>query len=102
MSYEIAKKDNTVELSLINSLYIEEVAKLNEDLVKLADDGYESFIIEASRLKYLDSSGIGVFIRFHKYLQAKNPDLTITFTNLNSQIKKLFDLSHLDKIFTIK
>lgn len=67
-------------------------------------DSYEKnqvdISIDGSRLDYVDSTGLGALIGILK--QAKETNNKVIITNLKPNIKKLFDITELDKVFTIR
>lgn len=56
--------------------------------------------IDAKKLEYVDSTGLGALIGILK--RVKETDNQIIITNLKTNIRKLFDITELDKLFTIR
>lgn len=59
-----------------------------------------SFNIDGEKLKYIDSTGLGVLISILKILQEK--DKKIYIENIKPNIRKIFDITELDKLFVIR
>lgn len=57
-------------------------------------------IIDGEYLEYIDSTGLGVLIGVLKKL--KEEEHNITIINIKSNIKKLFNITGLNKVFIIK
>ena len=56
--------------------------------------------IDASELEYIDSTGLGVLIGALKRLKQKDKDIYIKGTKPN--VKKIFNITGLDKIFKLE
>jgi len=63
-------------------------------------EGETKLIISFEKVEYLDSSFLGALVAILKNLLPLNGTLRIT--GLNSDIKNLFELTRLDKIFVLK
>ena len=104
MSLEVLKKfdDNT------NSWVVEPIGEvdiytspvLKEVFLQIIDEKAANITINGEKLVYIDSTGLGILISALKKAKENNNEITIT--NLKPSIKKLFDLTSLDKVFTIK
>ena len=57
-------------------------------------------LIDGSKLEYLDSTGLGALISLLKMV--RETDNSITIENLKPNIRKLFNITELDKLFTIR
>jgi anti-sigma B factor antagonist len=60
----------------------------------------KDLIIDCKELNYIDSTGLGIFVGALK--KAKQYEKKITITNLKDNIKKLFIITGLDKIFEVE
>ena len=56
--------------------------------------------IDGLKLEYVDSTGLGALISILK--TARENDNEIIINNLKPNIRKLFDITELDKVFTIR
>jgi anti-sigma B factor antagonist len=74
--------------------------KFKEVLVEALKDEEGDILIKGDKLEYLDSTGLGVLISILKKTREKNHDIIIT--NIKPSIKKLFDITGLEKVFIIK
>lgn len=57
-------------------------------------------LIDGENLEYIDSTGLGALIYILKLL--KDDDFKIHLMNVKPNIKKLFDITELDKLFLIR
>ena len=60
-------------------------------------DTYEAVILDGRNIEFVDSMGIASFISLYKLLSQKNVPFAIC--GLNTEMKNLFKLLKLDKIF---
>ncbi|XDD49357.1 STAS domain-containing protein [Leptospira sp. WS92.C1] len=65
----------------------------------VANEGNNKICLNLSDLRYLDSSGIAVFIGSYAALKKKNSDLILF--SLSPQIDKIFEMTRLKSLFKI-
>lgn len=72
-----------------------------DELQKLtSSDERVDIHIDATELEYIDSTGLGVLIGALKRLKSKDKDIYIKNTKPN--VKKIFSITGLDKIFKLE
>ena len=71
-----------------------------EEVIEVFDRVEKSVTVDMSELQFICSSGIGVLVTVYRNLKEKGEDICLV--NLNEHIRKVFKLSLLDKVFTIK
>lgn len=104
MSLEIKKNFNSekehwyVELSGEIDVYT--AGQLKDIFTKMIEEKKENIKINTENLEYIDSTGLGVLIGILKKLKEK--DKNIILTNIKSNVKKLLNITGLDKIFIIE
>jgi anti-sigma B factor antagonist len=69
-------------------------------VLKEIESGSRKLIISFENVDYLDSSFLGALVAILKNLVPKNGKLTLI--ELNNDIRNLFELTRLDKIFDLK
>lgn len=74
--------------------------KLKEDVSKALEDKKADIVMDCKKLSYLDSTGLGTLIGILKIIREN--DYKIYIRNLKPNIRKLFDITELDKVFTIE
>ena len=74
--------------------------QLKDTLYQVVDKYGKDMVLECSRLNYIDSTGLGVFVAVLK--RVKQIDRNITIINLKDSILKLFLITNLDSLFNIK
>uniref|UniRef100_A0A7V4NGA5 Anti-sigma factor antagonist n=1 Tax=Fervidobacterium pennivorans TaxID=93466 RepID=A0A7V4NGA5_FERPE len=63
------------------------------------EKGFKKVILDLSKTKYIDSTGLGVMVAIHK--QALMNAGAVVFLNLDSNIKGLLKMTALDRILNI-
>jgi len=71
-----------------------------EEVSEVFDKVEKSVRVDMSELQFICSSGIGVMVTVYRKLKEKGEDICLV--NLNEHINKVFKLSLLDRVFTIK
>ncbi len=87
-------------VSLIGEVDIYTAGQLKETFIKLIEEKKEDIKINAEELDYIDSTGLGVLIGALKRLKQENKDIILF--NVKPSIKKLLNITGLDKIFIIE
>ena len=74
--------------------------ELKEQLYQVIDEYGKNLVLDCSQLNYIDSTGLGVFVAVLK--KTKLIDKEVRIENLKDNIKKLFVITSLDKLFSIE
>lgn len=98
ISEEIIEDATIVKLSGEVDIYTSQ--NLKEKLYKVIDATKSDIVICCKELNYIDSTGLGIFIGALK--KAKQYESTIVIRDLKDNIKKLFVITGLDKLFVIE
>ena len=88
------------DISVEGELDVSTADKLKEYLHNLADEKILNMKINLERLDYIDSTGLGVMIGVLKKLKMDNKEIYIL--NPKSNVKKIFTITGLDKIFKVE
>jgi len=91
---------NCWEIELIGEIDINSKTVLKDELNQLIEKEKADFIFKCENLEYIDSTGLGVLISFYK--NVKSSERTVIFEKLKPSIVKIFSLTGLDKIFSIR
>lgn len=92
--------NNQVVVELSGSMYVEGAEILRERLISYLEDGQKHFIINISKVDYIDSSGLGVFVSIHKRTRQNGGSLVIC--GAVGFVKDLFELTRLDRVFDMQ
>jgi anti-sigma B factor antagonist len=70
------------------------------DLVSVEiESGRARIVLALARMDYIDSSGLGALVKILKKSRLASGDTKLT--GLRPEVRKVFELTHLDKIFDI-
>ena len=88
------------DVSLQGELDLSTADKLKEHLYNLADEKILDMKINLENLDYIDSTGLGAMIGVLKKLKTDNKEIYIIYPKSN--VKKIFTITGLDKIFKVE
>lgn len=74
--------------------------KLKGALIEALEDKNSDILIDFLKVEYVDSTGLGALISILK--KVKENDNMVYVENVKPNIRKLFDITNLDKVFEIK
>lgn len=100
MSFQIEKQDKYTIIRIEAEKLDSNLAPaLKSELVVLNTDGVKSIIIDLSRTRYCDSSGLSAILVANRL--CKNSNGLFVLTGLQEPVKKLISISQLDTILNI-
>ena len=73
--------------------------RVKDAITELIDQGHYNLVINLEKVRYIDSTGLGVLIGGLKRVREHGGSVNLVCTN--PQIKKIFDITGLVKIFGI-
>lgn len=71
--------------------------KVREKLLPLLKSGTPEIVLDLSRLSYIDSSGLALFIEARRMLLAEGRSIRIA--GISPQVRKLFHLTQIGELF---
>ena len=74
-------------------------AQFRQDISKLVETGAKTILVDFKDVTFMDSSGLGALVLALKTVRAANGNLMVC--SINEQIKILFELTSMDRIFEI-
>ena len=74
--------------------------KFKQKVLDAFDENPHDLLLDFIKLEYMDSTGLGSLIYILK--KVKEKDKKIYIENIKPNIKKLFDITKLDKLFIIR
>ena len=92
-------KEGHYLIELIGDLDIYNNKKFKEKLADIYEDLDKDIVVDCSKLEYIDSTGLGSFISLLKLTRDEEKEITVK--NLKKNIKKVFKITDLDKLFNI-
>ncbi len=87
-------------MKLKGEIDIYNVAEFKKELYAQIDRASGDLYIDCSELQYMDSTGLGVLIGALKRTKEQNRNMYLT--NLKPNIRKLFSITGLEKIFILE
>jgi anti-sigma B factor antagonist len=94
----IERKDVCI-LSLDGDLIFNETDEADKVFMEKLEKPPRVIALDCKNLRSLDSSGLGLFIKFSK--DALRSNVKLVFLNITEHISALFDVSKLDNMFEI-
>jgi anti-sigma B factor antagonist len=95
----VSTEGEYIKFTLSGSLYVNESAILREKFLEQIKQGKNDFLLDFSNVNYIDSSGLGVLVSMEKRSKEKNGKVVLR--GLSGEVKKIFELTRLTKIFEI-
>jgi len=92
--------DNQWVIKPIGEIDIYTSSVFKEEIVNAFENRKADLVIEGEYLEYIDSTGLGALISVLKMLQ--ETEFKIYIDNIKPNIRKLFDITELDKLFVIR
>ena len=100
LNFEIKKAQNSLLVLLKGDLDAHTCNSLKEKVEEMLKDEVVDIYIDAKELDYIDSTGLGTIIGIYKIL--KEDDKQIYMENSKPNVRKMFKITDLDQIISIK
>ena len=94
-----AERGGTYVVDLNGEIDVYTSPKVKDALGDLIDKGHYNLLINLEKVRYIDSTGLGVLIGGLKRVREHGGSVRLVCTN--PQIRKIFDITGLVKIFGI-
>lgn len=91
---------DSVKISVAGEVDIYTAQGLKERLYSIVDTQQLDLRIDCKDLNYIDSTGLGIFVGALK--KARQYDRKVYISSLKDNIRKLFTITGLDKIFILE
>ena len=91
--------DDAYVVELSGEIDVYTSPKVKDAISELIDQGHYNLIINLEKVRYIDSTGLGVLIGGLKRVREHGGSVSLVCTN--PQIKKIFNITGLVKIFGI-
>jgi len=99
MSFAIHKEGEVCVVSVEGQLIVGNRQELKQKVLDEIERGERKFLVDFNQTGYIDSSGLGVLVSLSKKIREHGGELRLT--NLNEDLKTLFELTKLDTLFQI-
>jgi anti-anti-sigma factor len=74
-------------------------SEFRQEINDLVQEGIKYILIDLKKVSFMDSSGLGALVLILKTVRTAGGRLFLT--SINEQIKMLFELTNMDKVFEI-
>lgn len=91
--------EHAVKVVISGEVDIYTAQQFKEKLYCIVDNSAKEIVIDCGGLDYIDSTGLGIFVGALK--KAKLSGRNICLENIRDNIRKLFNITGLDKLFII-
>jgi anti-sigma B factor antagonist len=99
MSVRSTRQGDTVVIGVEGQLVAGNRQQLREAVTSEIDRGARAFVIDFAETGYIDSAGLGALVSLSKKI--RESDGSLTLTNLNDDLRTLFELTRLDTLFAL-
>jgi anti-anti-sigma factor len=100
MEFKIDKLDNHTQIEVLEEKLDTHIAPtLKSELVLISGNGEKNIILDLSRCRYCDSSGLSAILVANRL--CKNANGTFVLTGLNDAVERLITISQLDTVLNI-
>lgn len=100
MEFKVDKKEKYTLISvLVEKLDTHVAPSLKSELVLIAGNGEKNIILDLSKCRYCDSSGLSAILVANRL--SKNANGTFVLTGLQPAVERLITISQLDTVLNI-
>lgn len=99
MSLTTREQDSVTILNWQGPLGVDNHLVFKEAVQSLIDNKKHQFVLDLSNVTFIDSTGLGVMTALLRRLKQSGGDLVLV--NLQAEVKPIFEITGLKKIFTI-
>lgn len=99
MQIEVEKKNEVAVVSVSGSLDVSVQKNLKEELQQISETQEKDIILDLSQVSFIDSSCLGAMVALAKQLRQNRGDIKLT--HLNDDVRSIFQITRLDKVFEI-
>jgi anti-sigma B factor antagonist len=100
LKIETTQETNYHLLQLIGEVDASNSVELDEAIVDLIEQNVQNILIDGTKLDYISSAGLGVFMSYIEDFEEKN--ITLVIFGLNEKVFQVFKILGLDQLINIK
>lgn len=100
MTFDITKQDSAITASVSGRLDTPAAVKAQQEIVPLLENADKEITLDCTKLDYISSSGLRLFLTIRKEAAAKGGKVIIE--NINDEIKKVFMMTGFFNLFDIR
>jgi anti-sigma B factor antagonist len=100
MQLNIAEQEDVVVITIEEErMDAHNSSDLKEQMLQLFDEGKCNIVIDLSKVRFIDSSGLGALVSGFKNASAREGSLKLC--SLQPQVRSMFELTRLHRVFEI-
>lgn len=99
MEMTTTESDDGVLVKMTGQLDAGTVDPAKQKLEQLLKDGHNHFSLDLSDVTFIDSTGLGMLVGLLKKVRVGEGDVLLS--GLRAPVRKIFELTHLDRVFKI-
>src|SRR5579872_5544364 len=99
MSVRSTRQGDTTVIQVEGQLVAGNRQQLRDAVTSEIDRGIRTFVIDFTDTGYVDSAGLGALVSLSK--KVREADGSLRLTNLNEDLRTLFELTRLDTLFAL-
>ncbi|MEO0812110.1 MAG: STAS domain-containing protein [Myxococcota bacterium] len=99
MQINVKEEENHTVVEMFGALDAAASREAREVFTSLLEQGKKEFVIDLTGVDFIDSSGLGALVGFFKKVRIGEGDVKLA--GLRQPIMKIFELTHLDRVFTM-
>ena len=99
LQIEVRRQKDVAVIILKGEVDAYTCARLREAMIEAIEDGGANLVVDMKNVEYIDSSGLGTLVGGLKRVSERQGTIAVVCTN--PQIRKVFDITGLVKVFPI-
>lgn len=99
LTINCTEQNNVCIIALRGDLVFNDMEEADKIIMEKISAKPRVIAMDCKNLQSLDSSGLGLFIKFSK--EAKKSQISLVFLDITDHVSALFDVSKLDSLFEI-
>lgn len=100
MKIEIKNEENKVNVAIEGRLDTVNAVACEKEFLPLKDNADKEIVIDCTRLEYISSSGLRLFLSLRKTVEAKGGKMVVE--HINDEIRNVFTITGFFKLFDIR
>ena len=96
---EVKRIEKCAIVVLSGEVDLHQSPALHAELLEIAKDRPEKFILDLREVGYIDSSGVGTFVDVFRRVNGYKGKMVLV--GLNDRVRSVFEITKLDRFFTI-
>lgn len=96
---DVAERDGFAVITVVGSVDLATAPKMRDRISDVVGDGHLHLVVDLSETEFLDSTGLGALVGALKRLRLKDGEIRVVCTP--GHIRRVFEITHLDRVFSL-